>query len=82
MHLTVFHLFTTRNNQLSMSYSAYLEEHIQSQLTKAIADATIQNPKDAVDYIGNYLLKIVKDDTKTKLVYLEYISNDVAFCQY
>eukprot|EP00486_Rosalina_sp_Unknown_P009267 CAMPEP_0201580364 /NCGR_PEP_ID=MMETSP0190_2-20130828/43682_1 /ASSEMBLY_ACC=CAM_ASM_000263 /TAXON_ID=37353 /ORGANISM="Rosalina sp." /LENGTH=126 /DNA_ID=CAMNT_0048016267 /DNA_START=21 /DNA_END=401 /DNA_ORIENTATION=- len=47
-------------------YSAYLEEHIQLELTKAIREATIQNPKDAVDFIGSYLLKIVEDDAKSK----------------
>jgi len=51
-----------------MSYSAYLEEHVQTQLTKAIAAATLQNPKDAVDFIGQYLLKIVDDDAKSKQI--------------
>ena len=49
-------------------YSAYLEEHVQTELTKAISEATIQNPKDAVDFIGNYLIKIVEDDSKSKEV--------------
>merc|ERR1719420_1756094 len=49
-----------------MSYSAYLEEHVQAQLTKAIAAATLQNPKDAVDFIGQFLLKIVEEDAKSK----------------
>jgi len=48
------------------SYSEYLEEHLQGHLTKAIAEAAIRNPKDSVDFIANYLLKIVDDDAATK----------------
>eukprot|EP00483_Globobulimina_turgida_P010573 UN10594 len=49
-----------------MAYSSYLEEHVQSELTKAIVDCTIINPSDPVEYIGHYLLKIVQDDAKNK----------------
>eukprot|EP01083_Nonionella_stella_P223822 797249_1 len=49
-----------------MAYSSYLQEHVQIELTKAIADASIKNPKDPVEYLGNYLLKIVEDDAKKK----------------
>merc|ERR1719295_1120308 len=49
-----------------MAYSAYLDEHIQGHLTKAIAEASIRNPKDAVDFIANFLLKIVDDDALSK----------------
>jgi len=47
-------------------YSAYLQEHVQTELTKAIAEATIRQPKDTVDFIGNYLLQIVEDNAKRK----------------
>jgi len=49
-----------------MAYSAYLDEHIQGHLTTAIAEASIRNPKDAVDFIANFLLKIVDDDALRK----------------
>jgi len=49
-----------------MAYSAYLDEHIQGHLTTAIAEASIRNPKDAVDFIANFLLKIVDDDASSK----------------
>ena len=51
-----------------MAYSAYLDEHIQGHLTTAIAEASIRNPKDAVDFIANFLLKIVEDDALSKKV--------------
>ncbi len=52
-----------------MAYSSYLEEHIETELTNAIADATLKHPNDAVEYIGHYLLKIVQDDAKNKEVF-------------
>ena len=54
-------------------YSAYLEDHVQLELTKAITEATIQNPKDPVDFIASYLLKIVRDNAKSKEVLYIFI---------
>eukprot|EP01083_Nonionella_stella_P064841 169371_1 len=62
-----------------MAYSSYLQEHIQTELTKAIAEAAIKGPKDAVDFIGNYLLKIVDDDAnakKTKEIHARWEEED------
>ena len=57
-----------------MAYSAYLDEHIQGHLTTAIAEASIRNPKDSVDFIANFLLKIVDDDAINKKVSFFIIS--------
>ena len=53
---------------MATHYSDYLEEHVKTELTEAVANAALKSPKDAVDYIGNYLLKTVQDDANKKKV--------------
>ena len=51
-----------------MSYAEYLRQHIHDHLQCAIAEAAVRKPDDAIEFIGNYLLKIVSDDYKVKKV--------------
>ena len=48
-------------------FAKYLDENITDALTSAIADATINNAQDPVDYIGRYLLKILDDQKQNKI---------------
>ena len=42
--------------------SDYLKEHIHEALTKALSEAVVNKPTDPIDFVGNYLLKIVNEN--------------------
>ena len=37
--------------------AAYLKEHVGSALAQALSQVVVDQPEDAIDYIGNFLLQ-------------------------
>ena len=42
--------------------ASFLQQHVGPALAKALSEVVVKNPEDAIDFIGNYLIKYAKDN--------------------
>ena len=50
----------------------YLKENVGTVLTKALVKVAVEQPEDAVDFVGNFLLNYVANEKRELKVILFY----------